>query len=147
MSGLKKTKGKSSHPKRPPVPRQTLKFQLRKGHPEDDFVADILKYATAKRQAQPMIRDGIRLIWALRQWESGQDEQGIEVLFEMFPRLRERFSPALADLLQQFSTMMVAPRPAEKHALAPVVPPPPPKLTLIATSETNTSDELLSQFL
>jgi hypothetical protein len=142
MAKSKKVKS----PKRVSVPRTTHKFQLRNGHAEDELVAGILAASRAKRQAQPLIRDGIRLIWALQQWESGADEEGIEVLLQMFPRLRERFNPQVADLIGQLR-MMTLYTPPEKTTKPdkPTKRPPPAPILEASTADTSTS--FLDQFL
>lgn len=141
MAKSKKTKTQ----KRASVPRTTHKFQLRSGHTEDEFIAEILTASRAKRQAQPLIRDGIRLMWALQQWESGADEDGIEVLLQMFPRLRERFNPQVADLIGQLRMMTLFPVPEVPAKLSKPSKRPPTPMIEISTADTSTSflDQLL----
>ena len=59
---------KNTKPKTPAkryTPRQTRKFQLRRDHPIDAHVSEILDYSRAKRREVTVIRDGVRLLWAL----------------------------------------------------------------------------------
>lgn len=67
--------------KRKPIPRQTRHFQLRKNHPVDTHVSEILDFARAQRREVTVIRDGVRLLWAL-------ENNDLSVLFEMFPHLK-----------------------------------------------------------
>ena len=56
-----------------------------------------------------MIRDGVRLLWAL-------ENNNLAVLFELFPHLQKQFIPEGADLLEQFRQMLLQPRPVETPA-------------------------------
>lgn len=84
---------------RRPVPRQTRKFQLRRDHPGDVHIAEILDYARSQRREVTMIREGVALWWAL--------EQGnLDYLFEKFPQYRSQFKPDAEAVLQQFMAML-----------------------------------------
>ena len=73
---------KSKKPvKRKPVPRQSRKFQLRLDHPVDQHVREVLDFAKGQKREVTMIRDGVRLLWAL-------EDNDLSVLFEMFPHLK-----------------------------------------------------------
>jgi hypothetical protein len=94
------------------VPRQTRKFQLRLNHPTDAHVGQILDYAKAQRGEVTMIRDGVRLLWALK-------NNDLSVLFELFPHLERQFKPDAEVLIEQFRQMLMqqqvaapAPQPA-----------------------------------
>lgn len=81
------------------VPRQTRKFQLRLNHPTDSHVGQILDYAKAQRGEVTMIRDGVRLLWALK-------NNDLSVLFELFPHLERQFKPDAEELIEQFRQML-----------------------------------------
>jgi hypothetical protein len=68
---------------RKPVSRQTRHFQLRRDHPVDQHVAEILDYKRSKRAEVTAIRDGVRLLWAL-------ENNDLSVLFELFPHLKTK---------------------------------------------------------
>lgn len=93
-------------PPRRYVPRETHKFQLRLDDPTDTHVAEVLKYAKTRRRHVTMLRNGIRLMWAL-------ENNDLNVLFELFPNLKGRFIPESADLIEQFRQMLLQQRPAE----------------------------------
>lgn len=82
------------------VPRQTRKFQLRLNHPTDSHVGQILDYAKAQRGEVTMIRDGVRLLWALK-------NNDLSVLFELFPHLERQFKPDAEELIEQFRQMIM----------------------------------------
>src|SRR5512145_185901 len=81
------------------IPRQTRKFQLRRDHPQDAHVAEILDFARTERREVTVIREGVALWWAL---ENGN----LEYLFEKFPQYRAQFSPDTNDLIEQFRQML-----------------------------------------
>jgi hypothetical protein len=81
------------------VPRQTRKFQLRRDHPADAHVAEILDFARTERREVTVIREGVALWWAL---ENGN----LEYLFEKFPQYRAQFQPDTDDLIEQFRQML-----------------------------------------
>ena len=85
------------------VPRQTRKFQLRHEHPTDRHVGEILDYARTQRREVTVIRDGVRLLWAL-------ENNDLSVLFELFPHLKEQFVPAGLSLIEQFQAMLLQTR-------------------------------------
>ncbi|MBC7869790.1 MAG: hypothetical protein H7Y09_03045 [Chitinophagaceae bacterium] len=100
------------------VPRQTRKFQLRLNHPTDSHVGQILDYAKAQRNEVTMIRDGVRLLWALK-------NDDLNVLFELFPHLERQFKPDAEELIEQFRQML-----SQQLVAAPV-----PQPALVAVSE------------
>ena len=93
---------KNTRPKTPPkryTPRQTRKFQLRRDHPIDAHVSEILDYSRAKRREVTVIRDGVRLLWAL-------ENNDLSILFEMFPHLKDQFIPGGLNLIEQIRAML-----------------------------------------
>lgn len=93
---------KNTKPKTPPkryTPRQTRKFQLRRDHPIDAHVSEILDYSRAKRREVTVIRDGVRLLWAL-------ENNDLSILFEMFPHLKDQFIPGGLNLIEQIRAML-----------------------------------------
>ena len=110
------TKKNTKQPKaRNHVPRQTRKFQLRLNHPIDSHVGQILDYAKSQRGEVTMIRDGVRLLWALK-------NDDLNVLFELFPHLQRQFKPDAETLIEQFRQMLM------QQVAAPVQPQPPAPL-------------------
>ena len=107
MMAKKNTKTKTP-PKRY-TPRQTRKFQLRRDHPVDAHVSEILDYSRTKRREVTVIRDGVRLLWAL-------ENNDLSVLFEMFPHLKDQFIPGGLNLIEQIRGMLLQ---------APPMPPEP----------------------
>jgi hypothetical protein len=107
MMAKKKTTSKTP-PKRY-TPRQTRKFQLRRDHPIDAHVSEILDYSRSKRREVTVIRDGVRLLWAL-------ENNDLSVLFEMFPHLKDQFIPGGLNLIEQIQSILL-----QAH-----VPPPEP---------------------
>src|SRR4026209_2771124 len=85
MSMATKSKTANKTTKRQSIPRTTRKFQLRKNHALDNHVAEILDYARTQRKEVTMIRDGVRLLWAL---ENGD----YAILFELFPHMKSQFT-------------------------------------------------------
>src|SRR5689334_19838329 len=94
----KSTKTKST-PKRY-VPRQTRKFQLRHNNPIDVHVGEILDFSRSQRREVTVIRDGVRLLWALQ-------NNDLSVLFEMFPHLKSQFVPDGLSLMEQIQTLLL----------------------------------------
>ena len=93
---------KKTSPQTPPkryTPRQTRKFQLRRDHPIDAHVSEILDYSRARRREVTVIRDGVRLLWAL-------ENNDLSVLFEMFPHLKDQFIPGGVNLIEQIQSML-----------------------------------------
>lgn len=82
------------------IPRETYKFQLRLDHTGDVHVHDILKYAETQRRAVTIIRDGVRLLWAL-------ENDDLSVLFELFPNLKGRFVEDTGGLLEEFRRILL----------------------------------------
>jgi hypothetical protein len=103
-------KKKPKQPKARYVARQTRKFQLRLDHPIDAHVVEILDYAKSQRSEVTMIRDGVRLLWALK-------NDNLRVLFELFPHLERQFNPDAEDLIAQFRDMLL------QHRTVPVPQP------------------------
>ena len=94
---------KNTKPKTPAkryTPRQTRKFQLRRDHPIDAHVSEILDYSRSKRREVTVIRDGVRLLWAL-------ENNDMTVLFEMFPHLKDQFIPGGVNLIEQIREMLL----------------------------------------
>lgn len=113
MMAKKNTKTKTP-PKRY-TPRQTRKFQLRRDHPVDAHVSEILDYSRTKRREVTVIRDGVRLLWAL-------ENNDLSVLFEMFPHLKNQFLPDGLNLIEQIQSMLLQTRvmPSDQPAGQPV---------------------------
>ena len=94
---------KNTKPKTPAkryTPRQTRKFQLRRDHPIDAHVSEILDYSRSKRREVTVIRDGVRLLWAL-------ENNDMTVLFEMFPHLKDQFIPGGLNLIEQIREIVM----------------------------------------
>jgi len=91
------------------IPRQSRKFQLRLNHPIDAHVGKILDYAKSQRREVTMIRDGVRLLWALQ-------NDDLNVLFELFPHMQRQFKPDAEELIEQFRQMLM------QYSSAPVQP-------------------------
>ncbi|MEZ4672534.1 MAG: hypothetical protein R3E39_31925 [Anaerolineae bacterium] len=85
------------------VPRQTRKFQLRLEHPVDRHVGDILDFSRSQRREVTLIRDGVRLLWAL-------ENNDLSVLFELFPHLKDQFVPGGLDLLEHVQALFLKSR-------------------------------------
>ena len=82
------------------VPRQTRKFQLRHNHPIDAHVSEILDYSRSQRREVTVIRDGVRLLWALQ-------NNDLNVLFELFPHLKAQFVPDGMSLMEQIQSLFL----------------------------------------
>jgi len=98
MMAKKNTKAKT--PQKRYTPRQTRKFQLRRDNPVDVHVSEILDYSRTKRREVTVIRDGVRLLWAL-------ENNDLSVLFEMFPHLKDQFIPGGLSLIEQIQSMLL----------------------------------------
>lgn len=61
---------------------------------------EFIEYCKKTRQFASVIRDGIRLIWSLR-------EGNLDVLFELFPHLQRQFKPDADDLVEQFRQILL----------------------------------------
>lgn len=97
---MARTKKKTAAPKKRYVPRQTRKFQLRHNHPIDTHVGEILDYSRSQRREVTVIRDGVRLLWAL-------ENNDLSVLFELFPHYKNQFVPDGLSLIEQIQTLFL----------------------------------------
>lgn len=97
---MARTKKKAQTPKKRYVPRQTRKFQLRHNHPVDTHVGEILDYSRAQRREVTVIRDGVRLLWAL-------ENNDLSVLFELFPHYKNQFVPDGLSLMEQIQKLFL----------------------------------------
>lgn len=84
-------------------PRKEYKFWLFHDLPEHQRLMDFISYCKQTRQFAKVIRDGIRLIWSLR-------EGNLSVLFELFPHLERQFNPDAEDLIAEFREMLLVHR-------------------------------------
>jgi hypothetical protein len=91
-------------------PRKEFKFWLYHDRDEDSRLMDFIQYCKSTRQFARVVRDGIRLIWSLR-------EGNTAVLFELFPHLERQFNPDAEDLIAQFRDMLL------QHRTVPVPQP------------------------
>ena len=94
-------------------PRKEFKFWLYHDRAEDSRLMEFIAYCKATRQFARVVRDGIRLIWSLR-------EGNTDVLFELFPHLERQFKPDAETLIEQFRQMLM-----QQQVAAPVQPPAP----------------------
>jgi hypothetical protein len=92
-------------------PRKEFKFWLYHDLNEDSRLMEFIQYCKATRQFARVVRDGIRLIWSLREGNNA-------VLFELFPHLERQFKPDAEELIEQFRQMLL------QHQTAPVQPTP-----------------------
>lgn len=83
------------------VPRQTRKFQLRHNNPIDAHVGEILDFSRSQRREVRVIRDGVRLLWAL-------ENNDLNVLFELFPHLKSQFIPDGLSLMDQIQSLFLS---------------------------------------
>jgi len=109
---MPKKNTKTKVPQKRYTARQTRKFQLRRNHPVDVHVSEILDYSRSKRREVTVIRDGVRLLWAL-------ENNDLSVLFEMFPYLKDQFIPGGLNLIEQIRGMLLQ---------APLMPPEPERV-------------------
>jgi hypothetical protein len=100
-------------------PRKEFKFWLYHDRDEDSRLMEFIQYCKATRQFARVVRDGIRLIWSLR-------EGNTNVLFELFPHLERHFKPDAEVLIEQFRQMLM-----QQQVAAPVSQP-----ALVAASDT-----------
>ena len=70
---------------RAPRPRMRFVFWLNLANPIELYIAEILENSRTQRQLTGIIRDGVRLIFDLRQGKT-------EVLFELFPWVKAALS-------------------------------------------------------
>jgi len=101
---MAKKNTKTQAPAKRYTPRQTRKFQLRRDNPVDVHVSEILDYSRTKRREVTVIRDGVRLLWAL-------ENNDLSVLFEMFPHLKDQFLPGGLNLIEQIQSILLQTRP------------------------------------
>jgi hypothetical protein len=94
-------------------PRKEFKFWLYHDRDEDSRLMEFIQYCKATRQFARVVRDGIRLIWSLR-------EGNTDVLFELFPHLERQFKPDAEELIEQFRQMLML-----QQVAAPVPQPAP----------------------
>ena len=86
-------------------PRKEYKFWLFHDLPEHQRLMEFIQYCKTTRQFAKVVRDGIRLIWSLR-------EGNTDILFELFPHLERRFNPDAEDLIAEFRDMLLSQRSA-----------------------------------
>ncbi|MEO8607161.1 MAG: hypothetical protein ABI690_04735 [Chloroflexota bacterium] len=84
-------------------PRKEFKFWLYHDRDEDSRLMEFIQYCKSTRQFARVVRDGIRLIWSLR-------EGNTHILFELFPHLERQFNPDAEDLIAQFREMLLQQR-------------------------------------
>jgi hypothetical protein len=72
---------------RAPRPRMRYVFWLNLANPLELYIAEILEYSRKNRQLTTIIRDGVRLIYDLRQGKT-------DVLLEMFPWVKTALTEA-----------------------------------------------------
>ena len=92
-------------------PRKEFKFWLYHDRDEDSRLMEFIQYCKATRQFARVVRDGIRLIWSLREGNNN-------VLFELFPHLERQFKPDAEELIEQFRQML-----SQQLVAAPVAQP------------------------
>lgn len=103
-------------------PRKEYKFWLFHDLPEHARLMEFIDYCKSTRQFAKVVRDGIRLVWSLR-------EGNLSILFELFPHLERQFNPDAQDLITEFREMLlqhhVAPAPVQQSlpGLADIDPP------------------------
>jgi hypothetical protein len=81
-------------------PRKEFKFWLYHDRDEDSRLMEFIQYCKSTRQFARVVRDGIRLIWSLR-------EGNTRILFELFPHMERQFNPDAEDLIAQFRDMLL----------------------------------------
>ena len=81
-------------------PRKEFKFWLYHDLSEDIRLMEFIQYCKATRSFARVVRDGIRLIWSLR-------DGNTEVLFELFPHMQRQFKPDAEELIEQFRQMLM----------------------------------------
>lgn len=84
-------------------PRKEFKFWLYHDRDEDSRLMEFIQYCKSTRQFARVVRDGIRLIWSLR-------EGNLAILFELFPHMEHQFNPDAKDLIAQFREMLLQQR-------------------------------------
>ncbi len=98
---MAKKSTKTKAPAKRYTPRQTRKFQLRHNNPIDVHVGEILDFSRSQRREVTVIRDGVRLLWAL-------ENNDLSVLFEMFPHLKSQFIPDGLSLMDQIQSLFLS---------------------------------------
>lgn len=98
---MAKKSTKTKTPAKRYTPRQTRKFQLRHNNPIDVHVSEILDYSRSQRREVTVIRDGVRLLWAL-------ENNDLNVLFELFPHLKSQFIPDGLSLMEQIQSLFLS---------------------------------------
>jgi hypothetical protein len=81
-------------------PRKEFKFWLYHDRDEDSRLMEFIQYCKSTRQFARVVRDGIRLIWSLR-------EGNTRILFELFPHMERQFNPDAEDLISEFRDMLL----------------------------------------
>jgi hypothetical protein len=81
-------------------PRKEFKFWLYHDRNDDSRLMEFIQYCKSTRQFAKVVRDGIRLIWSLR-------EGNTSVLFELFPHLERQFNPDAENLIAEFRDMLL----------------------------------------
>lgn len=81
-------------------PRKEFKFWLYHDREEDSRLMEFIQYCKSTRQFARVVRDGIRLIWSLR-------EGNTRILFELFPHMERQFNPDAEDLISEFRQMLL----------------------------------------
>ena len=64
-------------------------------------VGEILDFSRSQRREVTVIRDGVRLLWAL-------ENNDLSVLFEMFPHLKSQFIPDGLSLMDQIQSLFLS---------------------------------------
>ncbi len=95
-------------------PRKMLKFWLYRDREDDSRLIEFIEYCKSTRQFARVVRDGIRLVWSLR-------EGNTSILFELFPHLERQFKPDAEDLIAQFRDMLLQHR-VENTPAQPMLP-------------------------
>lgn len=85
-------------------PRKEYRFWLYHDLAEDVRIMEFIKYCKSTKQFARVVRDGIRLIWSLR-------EGNMAILFELFPHLQRQFKPDGDELVEQFRQILLQQRP------------------------------------
>jgi hypothetical protein len=89
-------------------PRKEFKFWLYHDRDEDSRLMEFIQYCKSTRQFARVVRDGIRLIWSLR-------EGNTSILFELFPHMERQFNPDAEDLISEFRQMLLQHRNEPVH--------------------------------
>lgn len=130
------------------VPRQTRKFQLRHNHPVDAHVAEILDFAKSQRREVTMIRDGVRLLWALQ-------NNDFSVLYEIFPHLKQQVGLPVGGVdvdgdIKQIKSMLelvVTQQTTNGYLLKSAAPKPVPPVVEVKQAAVMSADAIADNFL